>query len=224
MSTQKVGTICIVRDYTSIEEESHVITILANDGEVLANRCFLRSSSSVIRRSLTHNEKGEVLDLQDYSIEVINLLLKLIYIGKLETSTKLMEEVIDLTKDLEINVTQSVPVQAPKAPEALIKNEDPGVLVSKDGKYTCGLCFKNYATKSTAETHYQEIHMSSKEKTIECLLPDCNKKFALMRHMKLHMKRMHNVSGTLMKPAKKVKSMSKSQRSIKKEPLEHTEQ
>ena len=185
---QKCTTISIIRDSEVIEEESDDIEIIASDGDITANRCFLQSSSALIRRSLKYNKEAEVLDLQEYSIEVVDLFLKLIYTGHLSCPNKeLMEEVVDLTKELEVNLIGS----KPRSPR-LVKTKATRTKV-KQKPIKC-------------------LDLEIQEKPIKCLIPDCEKRFAGTSLMKGHMRRVHKASG---KKVSKSASIEKSSRVLR---------
>ena len=184
----EVATICFIKDIsTSVEKVSHDIKILATNGKVKANRCLLQMASPIIRRNLEYNQKADVLDLQDYSVETVKSLLKLIYVGKLSCqSNALKEEVLDVANELEIKTSVSIP---DKPKKVKVKNEDSVITDCGDGKFICGLCFKTFASKRIGMNHYQELHMG--KEPVECLYSGCNKKFAVQRYMKEHMKKVH---------------------------------
>ena len=105
----EVATICFIKDIsTSVEKVSHDIKILATNGKVKANRCLLQMASPIIRRNLEYNEKADVLDLQDYSVETVKSLLKLIYVGKLscqrvgQHNAYKLENTVDFTINADI--------------------------------------------------------------------------------------------------------------------------
>ena len=78
MPKEEVATICFFKDLsTSVEKVSHDIKILTTNGNIKANRCLLRMASPVVHRNLKHNEKADVLDLMDYSVETVTLLVTL---------------------------------------------------------------------------------------------------------------------------------------------------
>ena len=120
----EVATICFIKDIsTSVEKVSHDIKILATNGKVKANRCLLQMASPIIRRNLEYNEKADVLDLQDYSVETVKSLLKLIYVGKLSCqSNEVKEEGLD--EDLEVKTSVSLP---DKPEKVKVKNEFPNL-------------------------------------------------------------------------------------------------
>ena len=184
----EVATICFIKDIsTSVEKVSHDIKILTTNGKVKANRCLLQMASPIIRRNLEYNEKADVLDLQDYSVETVKSLLKLIYVGKLSCqSNALKEEVLDVANELEIKTSVSLP---DKPKKVKVKNEDSVITDCGDGKFICGLCLKTFASKTNGMKHYQEVHMA--KEPVECLYSGCNKKFAVQRYMKEHMKKVH---------------------------------
>ena len=192
MPKEEVATICFIKDFsTSVEKVSHDIKILATNGDVKANRSLLRMASPVVHRNLKHNEKADVLDLMDYSVETVKSLLKLIYVGKLSCqSNALKEEVLDVAKELEIETSVFLPDKPTKDP--LVKNEKPGIMDGGNGRFNCGICSKTFASKHNGLKHYQEIHRANNEKTIECLAFGCTKKFAIQRYMKDHMRNMHD--------------------------------
>ena len=209
MPKEEVATICFFKDFsTSVEKVSHDIKILATNGNVKANRCLLRMASPVVHRNLKHNEKADVLDLMDYSVETVKSLLKLIYVGKLSCqSNALKEEVLYVAKELEIEISVFLPDKLIKDPlvknekpgmpdkptkDPLVKNEKPGIMDGGNGRFNCGLCSKTFASKHNGLKHYQEIHRANNEKTIECLAFGCTKKFAVQRYMKDHMRNMHD--------------------------------
>ena len=105
-------------------------------------------------------------------------------------SNALKEEVLDVSKELEIVTSVFLPDMLTKDP--LVKNEKPGIMDGGNGRFNCGICSKTFASKHNGLKHYQEIHRANNEKTIECLAFGCTKKFAVQRYMKDHMRNMHD--------------------------------
>ena len=208
---QKCTTISIIRDSEVIEEESDDIEIIASDGDITANRCFLQSSSALIRRSLKYNKEAEVLDLQEYSIEVVDLFLKLIYTGHLSCPNKeLMEEVLDLTKELEVNLKGS----KPRSPRLVKTKETHTKVRQKLIKCLDPECDRMFGNKYLMKNHVKRMHkvLEIQEKPIKCLIPDCEKRFAGTSQMKGHMRRVHKASG---KNVSKSASIEKSSRVLR---------
>ena len=111
---------------SSLEHHPHYIKILASDGKLInANRCNLVCVSRVIHNQLTSDlwvdPSVHSLDWKNYSSEVIEALLNLVNAGESSFPNEdLKNQVVALAKELEINITESVPVNPPKAPEALV--------------------------------------------------------------------------------------------------------
>merc|ERR1712018_90693 len=158
------------------------IELLANDGKVTANRGLLRIASSAINTTLLESPTN-VLDFKYTKKATIDSILDLIYNGKTTFKDKVeKQEVTSLAQELGIDIielAENIKVDAPTVPEDQSKNEDPGLFPLKDGRFSCGLCFKAFPRKGDAKRHYQIIHMS-KEKNISCRVPKCDKKFTNM--------------------------------------------
>ena len=209
------------------EIPNNTIEVLANDGKITANRLFLRLASGVVHAKLLENPDLNILDLKDYKKRTIDCLLNGIYTGQTTFKDEVEEkEVIRLAQELDIGIIQTgegknIKIEAPAVPEEEAINEDPGLIPLKDGNYGCGLCFKSFTRFQVAKRHYQNIHFAQ-EKNISCRAPGCDKKFAILRYMKEHMRTSHGISAKLIQTTSSTKSSSKStkllKKGIKKEP------
>ena len=207
------------------EIPNNTIEVLANDGKITANRLFLRLASGVVHAKLLENPDLNILDLKDHQKRTIDCLLNGIYTGQTTFKDKIEEEeVTRLAQELDIGIIQTgknIKIEAPAVPEEEAINEDPGLIPLKDGNYGCGLCFKSFTRFQVAKRHYQNIHFAQ-EKNISCRAPGCDKKFAILRYMKEHMRTSHGISARLIQTTSSTKSSSKStkllKKGIKKEP------
>ena len=212
------------------EIPNNTIEVLANDGKITANRLFLRLASGVVHAKLLENPDLNILDLKDHKKRTINCLLNGIYTGLTTFKDEVEEEeVTRLAQELDIGIIQTaltgegknIKIEAPAVPEEESINEDPGLIPLKDGNYGCGLCFKSFTRFQVAKRHYQNIHFAQ-EKNISCRAPGCDKKFAILRYMKEHMRASHGISAKLIQTIRSTKSSSKStqplKKGIKKEP------
>ena len=204
----------IVRDTARVNElpKNLEVELLAKDGKIRANQILLQVASPFIHKAIMEN-KTTLFDLKNYSQEAVVGLLDMIYSGRLTvTDHKKMDEVMRLAQDLEVKfeLNQGLPegenikVGAPKAPEE--PREDPGLIKMENGRIGCGICFKTFKAMAFGTRHYQEQHMIDKKiKNIKCRAPNCNKKFAIERNMKVHMKQAHGISSKMLKSTKTVK-------------------
>ena len=190
---------------TSLLDEIHPdkIGLLANDGKVAANRTMLRLVSPPVHAKLVENPNLNLLDMMHHKKANIDSLLHLINGGKIAFN----EDVNNLAEELEIHLTKSFKVDAPEVPEEQPKDEDPGLLKLRDGRMSCGLCFKAFGTMHHAKQHYQNVHMA-KDKNIPCKAPGCGKKFKSIHYMKVHMYKIHGISGKMI-PSTKSTSKTK---------------
>ena len=219
-------------DISRINELQNTVEILTHDGKITANRCFLRAASSVIHDNCLKNPDLTVLDLKNHKKAAVDNLLHLVYHGKATLNDEVeKQEVINLAQDLDVNISyvtlampgKSIKVDAPEVPEDEPKTDDPGLIELPDGRFGCGICFKDFGRKSDAKRHYQNIHMA-KENNISCRIPECDKKFSNMKYMKEHMTKKHGIPGAMISPISKAKSAKSVKKSIKKvvkeEPIE----
>ena len=222
----------IVRESSRASEISQDFEFLAKDGKLRANQSFLQMASPIIHKVIMENN-STVFDLKDYSQEAVVGLLDIIYTGRLTvTEDQVKDEIVKMAQDLEINIQlhQALPegenvkvkIEAPKAPEEPSENDnDPGLIKMEDGRFGCGICFKSFGSKSIGTKHYQEVHMTDKnQKNFKCRAPNCNKTFAVERHMKLHMQRVHGISAKMLKSTKSVKVPKVPKKGYKQEPAE----
>ena len=174
------------------------IGLLANDGKVATNRTILRLVSPPVHAKLVDNPNLNLLDMMHHKKANIDSLLHLINGGKIAFN----EDVNNLAEELEIPLIvsadgrRSFKVDAPEVPEEQPKDEDPGLMKLKDGRMSCGLCFKAFGKMQHAKRHYQNIHMA-KDKNIPCRVPGCGKKFKSMDYMKGHMFQTHGISAKM---------------------------
>ena len=115
------------------------IGLLASDGKITMNRAILRLVSSLVHTKLVENPDLTILDMKHHKKASIDSLLHLINGGKIAFN----EDVNNLAEELEIFLTKSFKVDAPEVPEEQPKDEDPGLMKLKDGRMSCGLCFKS---------------------------------------------------------------------------------
>ena len=192
-------------DVARIEEiNPDKIGLLARDGKVTANRTILRLASSPIHTKLVENSDLTILDMKHHKKATIDSLLNLINGGKITFN----EDVSSLAQELEIHLTKSFKVDAPEVPEEQPKDEDPGLVELKDGRMSCGICFKAFSRMDHAKRHYQNIHMA-KDKNIPCRAPGCVKKFKSMDYMKVHMFQTHGISAKMIPSTSKTKLTKK---------------
>ena len=180
------------------------IGFLASDGKVTTNRTILRLVSSPIHTKLVENPDLTILDMKHHKKATIDSLLNLINGGKITFN----EDVSSLAQELEIHLTKSFKVDAPEVPEEHPKDEDPGLVELKDGRMSCGICFKAFSRMDHAKRHYQNIHMA-KDKNIPCRAPGCAKKFKSMDYMKNHMFQAHGISAKMIPSTSKEKLTKK---------------
>ena len=213
----------LVRDSSRINDLSQNIELLAKDSKITAKQALLQLASPVINRAILENPDSTIFDLKHYSGVTVNGLLQIIYNGEItDTCEEFKDEILQLAAELEINVhvqplttDQKIKIEAPKVPEPAEKDEDPGLFKLKDGKFSCGLCFKTFNSQSTGKRHYQTQHMINKDaKIIECRAPNCDKKFAVEHYMKEHMRLKHGISAKMLKSAKKAPKKSIKQETI----------
>ena len=202
-------------DTSRLDEIPDKIGLLARDGTVTANRTILRLVSSPAHTKLLRNPDLTVLDLRHHKKANIDSLLHLINGGKIAFN----EGVNNLAEELEIHLTKSFKVDAPEVPEGQPKDEDPGIVELKDGRMSCGLCFKAFGRMTNAKRHYQDVHMA-KDKNIPCRAPGCGKKFKSMDYMKNHMFKSHGISAKMIPSTSKTKLTKKvpTKNAIKKAP------
>jgi len=181
------------------------IGLLATDGKVTANRTILRLASSPVHIKLVENPDLTIVDMKHHKKATIDSLLHLINGGKIAFN----EDVKSLAQELEIHITKSFKVDAPEVPKEHPKDEDPGLLELKDGRMSCGICFKAFGRMFLAKRHYQNIHMMAKDKNIPCRAPGCAKKFKSMDYMKVHMFRAHGISAKMIPSTSKEKLTKK---------------
>ena len=197
------------------------IGLLANDGKVATNRTILRLVSPPVHAKLVDNPNLNLLDMMHHKKANIDSLLDLINGGKIAFN----EDVNNLAEELKIPLIvsadgrRSFKVDAPEVPEEQPKDEDPGLMKLKDGRMSCGLCFKAFGTMQHAKRHYQNIHMA-KDKNIPCRVPGCGKKFKSMDYMKGHMFQTHGISAKMIPSTSKTKLTKKvpTKNDIKKRP------
>ena len=180
------------------------IILLASDGKVTANRTILRLVSSPVHAKLMENPDLTLLDMKHHKKANIDSLLQLINGGKIAFN----EDVKNLAEELQIHLTTIFKVDAPKVPVEQPKDENPGLMQLKDGRVSCGICFKAFGTMGNAKKHYQNVHMS-KDKNIPCMAPGCGKKFVTMDYMKVHMLKSHAVSAKMIPTSSKNKLTKK---------------
>ena len=213
-------------DVSRISEIPDTVTLVTEDDKITANRTLLRIVSRVIHDKLLEDPDLSVFDLKNLKKAAIDNLLHLIYNGKAKLNDEVeMQEVINLARDLDVNITQAamteknIKVDAPEVPEdepKNAKNDDPVPIELPDGRFGCGICFKSFGRKATAKEHYQNIHVA-KEKNISCRLPECDKKFSNMHYMKIHMSNVHGIPAAMITATNKAKSAKSVKKSNKKE-------
>ena len=193
-------------DVARIEEiNPDKIGLLATDGKVTANRTILRLASSPVHTKLVENPDLTILDMKHHKKATIDSLLHLINGGKITFN----EDVSSLAQELEIHLTKSFKVDAPEVPEEQPKDKDPGLMKLKDGRMSCGLCFKKaFERMINAKRHYKNVHMA-KGKNILCRAPGCVKKFKSMDYMKVHMLKAHGISAKMIPSISKTKLTKK---------------
>ena len=218
-------------DISRISEIPDTLELLVEDSKITANRCLLRIVSRVIHDKLLEDPDLTVFDLKNHKKATVDNLLHLIYNGKTTFKDEVeMQEVINLARDLDVNITQAamtgknIKVDAPEVPEEKTTNDDPGLIELPDGRFGCGICFKAFGRKGHAKEHYQNIHMA-KEKNISCRIPECDKKFSNMKYMKRHMASKHGIPAVMISATSKGKSVKKSTKkeapkNAKQEPIE----
>ena len=137
------------------------IGLLASDGKITMNRAILRLVSSLVHTKLVENPDLTILDMKHHKKAAsIDSLLHLINGGKIAFN----EDVNNLAEELDIFLTNSFKVDAPEVPEEQPKDEDPGLMKLKDGRMSCGLCFKAFESMRNAKRHYQNVPSASKTK------------------------------------------------------------
>ena len=192
------------------------IELLANDGKVPANRAFLRLASYAIHKQLTENPEITIFDMKNHKKSTIDHLLHGIYNGKISFTDEIeKEEVVSLAQELDINITQTskLAAEAPKVSEESeeqSKDVEPKLTRLKDGTVSCDACFKIFAgsrknAMGNAKQHYKQVHLS-KDKNVNCRFQGCDKKFAHMHAMKMHMLRCHGISAKQIPSTTKTKS------------------
>ena len=186
------------------EIHSDKIGLLASDGKVTANRTILRLVSTPVHTKLVENPDLTILDMKHHKKANIDSLLHLINGGKIAFN----EDINNLAEELEIHLTKSFKVDTPEVPEENPEDKDPGLVELKDGRFSCGLCFKAFSRKGDATRHYKNIHMS-KDKNIPCRAPGCGKKFKSMDYMKAHMLTTHGISAKMIPSTSKTKLTKK---------------
>ena len=223
-----------VSHLNDIEIPDNSVELLANDGKITANRLFLRLASPAVHSKLLENPDLKMIDLKNHKKSTIDCILNGIYTGQPTTFHDEVEkeEIYSLAKELDIGISlplvvlypptgesKNIKVDAPAVPEEEepknAKNEDPGLIPLKDGRFGCGICFKPFSKLSRAERHYQYIHLA-KEKDISCRAQGCDKKFANVDYMKEHMRTKHGISGALIPSTSATKSSTKSTKPYKK--------
>ena len=220
-------------DVSRISEIPDTVELLTHDGKVTANRSFLRVASSVIHDTFLKNPDLTVFDLKNHKKVTVDNLLHLVYHGKATFNDEVeKQEVINLAQNLDVNIScvtlampgKGIKVDAPEVPEEEPKNDDPGLMELKNGRFGCGICYKDFGQKGDAKRHYQNVHMA-KEKNISCRIPECDKKFSCMKYMKDHMTKKHGIPGAMISPISKAQSTKSVKKSImkvvkKEEPIE----
>ena len=188
------------------------IILLASDGKVAANRTILQLVSSPVRAKLEQNPDLTILDMKHQKTSSIDSLLNLINGSKIAFN----EDVNNLAEELEIHLTKSYKVDAPNVPVEQPKDEDPGLVELKDGRMSCGICFKAFGKIANAKRHYQDVHMA-KDKNIPCRAPGCGKKFKSMDYMKIHMWRTHGISAKMIPSTSKLTKKVPTKNTIEKD-------
>jgi len=191
------------------------IELLANDGKVIANRAFLRLASPAIHKQLMENPEITIFDMKNHKKTTIDCLLHGIYNGKTTFTDEVEEEkVMSLAQELDINITQTLELagEVPRVseePEEQSKDMEPKLTRLKDGTVSCDACFKIFAggknAMGNAKQHYKQVHLS-KDKNVNCRFQGCDKKFAHLHAMKMHMLRCHGISAKQIPSTTKTKS------------------
>ena len=202
-----------------LDEIPDKIGLLASDGKVTANRTILRLVSSPVHTKLLENPDMTILDMKHHKKANIDSLLHLINGGKIAFN----EDVNNLAEELEIHLTKSFKVDAPEVPEEQPKDKDPGLMKLKDGRMSCGLCFKAFERMINAKRHYKNVHMA-KGKNILCRAPGCVKKFKSMDYMKVHMFTTHGISAKMIPSASKTKLTKKVPQKMESEKIDVKEE
>ena len=188
------------------------IELLANDGKVTANRTLLCMASSTIHNQLMADPEIAIFDVKHHKKSTIEYLLHGIYYGITTITDKAeKEEVMSLAQELDINGTQTSELAgvAPEVPEKQPKNVEPKLTRLNDGKVSCDICFKTFSGKcalGNAKSHYKQIHLTSKDKNIDCRFQGCLKKFNSLLYMKSHMHHCHGISAKQIPSTTKIKS------------------
>ena len=190
------------------EIHSDKIGLLASDGKVTANRTILRLVSTPVHTKLVENPDLTILDMKHHKKANIDSLLHLINGGKIAFN----EDINNLAEELEIHLTKSFKVDTPEVPEENPEDKDPGLVELKDGRFSCGLCFKAFSRKQEAKRHYKDIHLTKAKggKNFSCKLPGCDKKFGNARYMKEHMRTKHGISAKMIPSTSKPKTTKQS--------------
>ena len=182
------------------------IGLLASDGKVTANRTILRLVSSPVHTKLVENPDLTILDMKHHKKANIDSLLHLIDGGNIAFD----EDINNLAEELEIHLTKSFKVDTPEVPEENPEDKDPGLVELKDGRFSCGLCFKAFSRKDSAKRHYNDIHMTKEGTNFSCKLPGCGKKFGNEKYMKKHMYASHGISAKMIPSTSKPKTTKQS--------------
>ena len=204
------------------------IEILASDGKIGAFRHELTIASPILQKMFMANPNLTIIDLKEYDQDVVQRLLNLIYAGNFSMEDEnLKDSIFRLATELQITIevlpqdTKKIKVAAPKAPEELLKNDDPGLIDLGGGKVKCGLCMKVFGEKGNGTKHYQNIHMTDKsQKNIICQAPGCNKLFRIKSYMQAHMNSKHGIKVSELKSASKVKQPKKQKTAKHEEKIE----
>ena len=212
--------------HIKVDDVPETIEVLANDGKISANRFFLRIASPAVHTKLVENPDLTILDLKNYRKATIDCLLHGIYTGNTTFNDDIEKEtVMRLCQELSIDMKtkmvvegEAIKVDAPAVPEEEPKNDDPGLMRLKDGRIGCGICFKAFSLKGNAKKHYQNVHMTSKEKNIPCRAPGCDTKLKSIPVMKQHMLKSHGISAKMIPSTSATKSTKSTKKTIKKEP------
>jgi len=127
-------------DISRISEIPDTLELLVEDSKITANRCLLRIVSRVIHDKLLEDPDLTVFDLKNQKKATADNLLHLIYNGKTTFKDEVeMQEVVNLARDLDVNITQAamtgknIKVDAPEVPEEKTTNDDPGLIELPDG-------------------------------------------------------------------------------------------
>ena len=215
--------------HIKVDDIPETIEVLANDGKISVNRFFLRIASPVVHTKLVENPDLTIIDLKNYRKATIDCLLHGIYTGNTTFNDDIEKEmVMRLCQELGIEIKtkmivegEAIKVDAPAVPEEAPQNDDPGIMRLKDGRISCGKCFKIFPGKfamGNAKQHYQNVHMTSDGEKIPCRAPGCDKKFKTMHSMKDHMRQTHGVSAKMIPSTSAIKSTKSTKKTIKKEP------